>query len=56
MKVRQHGKRRLKLWRERTAFIWAVRKTMLRIAKASMRMSAALAEAYRNSREARGNT
>jgi hypothetical protein len=53
MKVRQQGKRRLKLWRERTAFIWAVRKTMLHIAEASMRMSAALAEAYRKGREAR---
>jgi hypothetical protein len=56
MKVRQQGKRRAKLWRERNAFTWAVRKTMLQIAKASMRMSAALAEAYRKGLEARGNT
>ena len=55
MKVRQQGKRRLKLWRERTVFVWAVRRTMLQMAKASMRMSAALAEAYRKGREARGD-
>jgi len=56
MKVRQKNKRRLKLWRERTAFNRAVRKVMLQIAKASMRMSAALAEAYRKGREAQENT
>jgi hypothetical protein len=54
MKVRKQGKRRLKLWRERNVFVLAVRRTMLQIAKASMRMSAALAEAYRKGREARG--
>jgi hypothetical protein len=56
MKVRKQGKRRVKLWRKRNAFAWAVKKVMLQIAKASMRMSAALAEAYRKGREARENT
>ena len=53
MKMRQHRKRKQALFRSHRAFLWSTQRVMNVIAKASMKMSKALEEAYAKAREQR---
>ena len=53
MKMRQHRKRKQALFRSHRAFLWSTQRVMNVIAKASMKMSKALEEAYAKSRAQR---
>ena len=46
MKMRQHRKRKLALFRSHRAFLWSTQRVMKTIALASLKMSAALEAAY----------
>jgi hypothetical protein len=50
MKMRQHRKRKLALFRSHKAFLWSTQRVMKTIALASLKMSAALEAAYAKSR------
>ena len=51
--MRQHRKRKQALFRSHRAFLWSTQRVMNVIAKASMKMSKALEEAYAKSRAQR---
>lgn len=53
MKMRQHRKRKQALFRSHRAFLWSTQRVMNVIAKASMKMSKALEEAYAKARQER---
>ena len=50
MKMRHHRKRKQALFRSHRAFLWSTQRVMNVIAKASMKMSRALEEAYAKAR------
>jgi hypothetical protein len=53
MKMRHHRKRKQALFRRHRAFLWSTQRVMNVIAKASMKMSAALEAAYAKARAQR---
>lgn len=53
MKMRQHRKRKLALFRSHRVFLWSTQRVMKTIALASMKMSKALEAAYAKARAQR---
>ena len=51
MKIRQHRKRKLALFRSHRAFLWSTIKCIKKISEAQLKMSKALEEAYAKARQ-----